>query len=375
MLNSQKLKQLWKLEAIVKLCRLLFAFCLLEEIIKPVTSSRQHSILFEHPRLYPESFDWDPRQGHFLLGSITTGGIVSVSDAGVCEEFISDGEYAGMAVTLGLKVDSSRNRVLVVVHSLEASAAAFNGLAAYDLASKNRIFLSRLSGHGVAGIDRAGVNDLCIDHAGNAYVTDTFGNFIWKVDSEGTASVFSTNPIFLSQPLVVKEGLGLNGIAYCRGGFLLVGQSNSGLLFKVNLDDAGVRVVQLSSLLPAVDGISLRGDGLLVAVSTHTAWLLSSKDSWLSARVIDELPLNSSANITAVAFRQGRHPYVLHSYFQEVIEGRADRNVFAIEEVQFPSDKDHPIWLIMVICLFLIVVFAWRFQLNSFFGQYTKKRD
>jgi hypothetical protein len=51
------------------------------------------------------------------------------------------------------------------------------------------------------------VNDVVADSAGNAYLTNSYGDFIWKVTMEGIASVFAKNSIFLSQLVVVNSSV------------------------------------------------------------------------------------------------------------------------------------------------------------------------
>jgi hypothetical protein len=106
-------------------------------------------LIFKAPLAYPESFDWDASHGRFLLGSITSGSIFSVSPAGNVEEFVNDDDYAGTAAVLGIHVDLPRNRVIAAVQNMNASDAPFSAVAAYELDTKKRIMFTELHHVGV----------------------------------------------------------------------------------------------------------------------------------------------------------------------------------------------------------------------------------
>jgi hypothetical protein len=103
-------------------------------------------------------------------------------------------------------------------------------------------------------------NDVVADNAGNAYLTNSYGDFIWKVRMEGIATVFAKNSIFLSQLVVVNSSVawwGLNGLVYhTEGTYLLVVQSYSGAMFKGDLESAKVEVVNLKNPLTSRRRIS-----------------------------------------------------------------------------------------------------------------------
>ncbi len=129
------------------------------------------------------------------------------------------------------------------------------------------------------------VNDVVADSAGNVYLTNSYGDFIWKVTMEGIASVFAKNSILLSQLVVVNSSVAWWGIEWFsipyRGNL-----SSGGAMFKVDLESAKVEVVNLKNPLTSVDGIALQfNGGGLVAVSPQKAWLLlESKDNWESVQ-------------------------------------------------------------------------------------------
>ncbi|CAN1270177.1 hypothetical protein LINPERPRIM_LOCUS13824, partial [Linum perenne] len=161
------------------------------------------------------------------------------SDAGVIETLISDPSLPPNSTIIGLAINSINNRLLAAIHSM-FPLPVFNAIAAYDLQSRERIFLSLLpDGESLdsSSGSRPVANAIAVDYKGNAYVTNSLGtsegNFIWKVDSQGEASIFSRSPLFTRFPADYSN-TGLNGIAYLSKGYLLVVQSNTGKMFKVD---------------------------------------------------------------------------------------------------------------------------------------------
>lgn len=332
-----------------------------------------HTINIKYPQLFPEGFDWDKENQHFIVGSLQFGTLHTVSDAGVADDFITDKDYAGKASVLGITVDSKRSRVLAVIHrpSDPNGELGFNALAGYDLKSGKRVLFVELDQNAVA-------NDVAVDPYGNAFVTNSAGNFIWKITLDGHVSVFAKDPIFTSQDIIVEDDLvrfcGLNGIVYNKRGALLVTQSNSGKLFEVDLHDGSVRLVQTSKTLPWADGITVRRDGVALVVSHHTAWFLKTRDNWGEATIVDEVPLNASRFATAITLREDDRAYVLNCYLRDSVN-KISREVFSIEEIEFPKEAaGENVWLILLLVAGLLYVFFWRFQMQHFAKNLSKKR-
>jgi len=216
------------------------------------------------------------------------------------------------------------------------------------------------------------VNDVVADSAGNVYLTNSYGDFIWKVTMEGIASVFAKSSIFLSQLVVVNSSVawwGSNGLAYhTEGAYLLVLQSYSGAMFKVDLESAKVEVVNLKNPLTSVDGIALQfNGGGLVAVSPQKAWLLlESKNNWESAAVIDINPFDPSDSIAAVTIQDQYQMHVLPFFVFDLVNGeKAHREEFIPREIEFSKEdsEDDTLWLGLTLqVFFIVVVLAWRIQ-------------
>ena len=218
--------------------------------------------------------------------------------------------------------------------------------------------------------------------SGDVYVTNTMGNFLWKVTKYGTPSVFVKHENFTTQPIHPLVGdssewswAGFNGIVYdpwkeC----LLVAQTNSGALFRVDVDDQSVHVVIMRERLPWADGMALREDGTLVVVSKDKVWLVGSASGWMAANVVDTVPLNSSDYTTGVAMKKSS-AFILHTYLPDLYAKRA-REEFEVREIEFPAEHpdNDPAWLIVLLVVIVVAVSLWRFQVAYFYKEYRRKR-
>ncbi|KAL1338592.1 hypothetical protein HN51_033213 [Arachis hypogaea] len=344
-------------------------------------AGNSHVITFRSPNLFPEGLAWDSKGQHFLVGSLRHRTISAVSDAGVVETLISDPSLPENVTVLGLSVDSRNNRVLAVLHALKP-LPPFNALAAYDLRSGQRLFLSLLSSadNGESdGSDDAIANDVTVDFKGNAYVTNSAGNFIWKVNDKGEASILSNSRRFTEHP-VDREAwysfCGLNGIGYVSNGYLLVVQSNTGKMFKVDAEDGTARLVLLNDDLIGADAVALRSDGVVLVVSPVAGklWFLKSNDGWGEAVVFDQIDLDLEGYPTSVVVGEGDRAYVLYGRMKEGVLGNSERESFAIEEVRSPKEsKGENVWLYVMVGVGLVFFWCWRFQMRQLVNNMDKK--
>ncbi|KAE8687923.1 putative Chaperone DnaJ-domain superfamily protein [Hibiscus syriacus] len=347
-------------------------------------AGKPHVIDFRWSNLYPEGMAWDPSAQHFVVGSLNHRTILSVSDAGVVETLISDPSLPENVTVLGLTVDYTKKRLLACLHSV-SPLPPFNALAAYDLRTRRRLFLSILPSDPDFPVSstprgRDAANDVAVDFKGNAYVTNSIGNFIWKVAEDGEASIFSKSPAFTRYPNIMEENhpfndCGLNGITYVSKGYLLVVQSNTGKMFKVDADDGKARVVLLNRDLVMPDGIAMRRDGVVLVVSAQKLWFLKSDDSWSEGVVFDKTDLDEEGFATSVAVGEEGRAYVLYGHLMEGITGR-ERDKFQIVEVRSEKEnEDEHVWIYVLLGFGLAYFLFWRFQMKQLIKNLDKKTN
>lgn len=282
-------------------------------------------------------------------------------------------------------MDRTNNRVLAAVHSAPP-LPAFNALAAYDLRTRERLFLSLLpedpadihDGIKSAASPRPVANDVAVDFKGNAYVTNSAENFIWKVNADGEASIFSRSQVFTRFPVDPEDPFnycGLNGIAYISKGYLLVVQSNTGKMFKVDADEGTARQVLLPEDLTHVDGIAIRKDGVVLVVSHKNLWLLKSDDSWGEGVVYDKIALDEDGFASSVTVGGADRMYVLYGHIMEGFKGNGEgREVFEIAEVRSEKESgEEKIWIYVMVGLGLAYFMFWRFQMKRLVTNMDRK--
>lgn len=347
--------------------RILILTAIFTIFLDPTLASSPHVINFRSPNLYPESLSWDPTAQHFIVGSLRHPTLLSVSDAGVINTLVSDDSIPANSSFLGITVDITHNRVLAVVHP--NSQPADSALAAYDLRTPHRrLFLATL--------DDTAANDVTVDFSGNAFVTNSAGNFIWKVDLEGNVSVLSKSKAFTKTPVPDTPGIshGLNGIAYCSKGYLIVAQTNTGNLYKVDTEDGTARKIQLNRKLNSPDGIAIRGDGVLLVVSQEKLYFIKSDDSWSDGVVYDKTALDSGRFPTSVTVGAEDRVYVLYGHVNEGIMGNSQRDEFSILEVRSEDEsRDDAVWIYVLIGFGFAYFLVWRFQMRQLFSNMNKK--
>ncbi|XP_019164623.1 PREDICTED: uncharacterized protein LOC109160834 [Ipomoea nil] len=352
-------------------------------LVGVVAGRGPHVINFRSENLFPESFVWDPRSQHFVVGSLRYPKLVSVSDAGVSETLISDASLPADSKILGIALDRRHYRVLAVVH--RPAPEPFNALAAYDLISLRRIFLTPLiddeeedDRNPNPNPSQSVANDVATDFSGNAYVTNSGRDLIWKVNFDGEASVLSRSKAFKSYPVDAAADYhkcGLNGVVYISKGYLLAVQSNTGKLFKVDVEHGGARTVLLNKDLTAADGIAVRRDGVVVAVSHRKLYFLKSQDSWMEGVVFDETALEEDRFASAVTVGNLDRVYVLYGHINEGIMVNAERDEFGIMEIESENEKSEDnVWIFVLIGLGLAYFMFWRFQMRHLVDSLNKKR-
>ncbi|MFD1872399.1 gluconolaconase [Hymenobacter bucti] len=275
-------------------------------------------VTFTQASLYPEGTQYDDDNDRFLVSSQTAGRIGQVKDDGTYSQFADD---AQLVSTIGLKLDQAggRNRLLAAVsdpgyNPTRTTAATQRKLAAVAIfnatsgAKTGYVNLGALRPNATAHF----ANDIAVDDAGNAYVTDSFAPIIYKIDAQGLASVFLENAA-LAAP---AGSFGLNGIVYHPGGYLLVAKSDEGALIKVPLANPSsfTKVATTGLTLTGDDGLQLTDNNTLLVVcnAQGQVYRLSSTDSFVSVSRTGSFATGAVYPTTLA--RRGGQSYVLYSY-------------------------------------------------------------
>lgn len=159
-------------------------------------------INFAASDIFPKGLAYDPGNLRFFVSFASIGDIGIVTPDGLYKTFIKD---KNLTATNGLKVDKDRQCLWVCNRD--------NGIGAYNLNSGKRISFTDLSLL-LPGVP-VFINDVVIDPQGNAYVTTTVSPVIYKVTTDGKASVFSKMMLLLQAQMT----LGLTGSSITEKAF------------------------------------------------------------------------------------------------------------------------------------------------------------
>lgn len=314
--------KVWKLVALILLFGLRTPGAALSNLPALIEARR--------PDFHPEGTVWDAARGRFLTGSVTEGTIFVVADTGAVTPFIQDD---ALVTTLGLYLDSRRNRLLVANADFFSEDLGRAQLAIYAHDSGKRLHLVELGA--LRPSRRNLANSVTVDTQGNAYVTDSFTPVIYKVTPGGVASIFVENPKLSSQTF------GLNGIIYHPDGYLLAAVTEPGALFKIPLDNPdSLTAVKVSERI-GVDGMILRQGKLQAVATTYSetgepnseVLELASNDNFESAEIINRVRTDPVHYPTTITLREGQ-PYVTHTHFEELFAGQRAAK-FEIRRVDF----------------------------------------
>jgi sugar lactone lactonase YvrE len=272
-------------------------------------------ITMPQPGLMPEGIAYDPVNDTLLVGSLSQGTIFQVADDGTLTP-LTDSE--NLAVSAGLEVDAERNRVLAAGSGPNQNSAL---VGAFDLTTGEELFVTDL-GALVEDGENFFANDLAVDADGNAYITDSAAGVIYKVDVDGTPSIFVQDDSFVGQFI-------LNGIAYNPDGYL-VAVRNPGLI-KIPLDDpTAFTEVEADGNVSGGDGIIFSDADTLVIVSGRQGRVirLESSDDFATASITGEYATQPISATTAAV--RGDEVYVVYARFTEPMATE-----YPIEKVTF----------------------------------------
>lgn len=212
------------------------------------------------PDSIPEGVAFDTQARAFYVTSLQGASITRINADGSESIFRAADNSASL---VGVKVDSERRRLWVCAREVNQTD---NRVWVYNLDNgekTNEYLLGALATNGSC-------NDLALDSAGNAYVTDSTNPNIYRLDATtGQGSLLVSDPLFAD---ITTLGLGLNGIAVQAGNTaLLVGKFAPPSLFRVDLGAGNnITPVALSGdTLSPPDGLAFLGD-VLYTVSDNT---------------------------------------------------------------------------------------------------------
>jgi len=244
--------------------------------------------LLSSPDSVPEGVAYDPEQRMFYTTSLQGGGIVRIDADGQESVFHAADNRARL---VGTKVDAKHRRLWVCAQEVDGGD---NRVWVFDLASGElsvEFFLGAAASNGSC-------NDLIVDSAGIAYVTDPANPNLYRLDAAtGTAAILVSDPQLAD---VTGAGLGLNGIALTPDETgLIVGKFFPASLLRVSLPDGAVvePIVLTGDTLPSPDGlVVLKGD--LYTVSNASVGRVRLNQDFTAGEVVTATQISGLSTAT-----------------------------------------------------------------------------
>jgi sugar lactone lactonase YvrE len=214
--------------------------------------------------VYPESMT-ATSDGTLIIGSLAEGNIYRVRPGtATAEEWIEQGPN-GLLSVLGVLADEPSGTLWVCSTDLSFAGVAVPGqkptqLKAFDLKTG-----AQKSSYPLPG-DRTLCNDMAVGPDRSLYVTDSANPHVLRL-KPGAAQfeVWATDDRF-----TVKDGAGLDGIAFGGDGNLYVNLYNGNALFRIDVGKDGkagkVTQLQPSEKIALCDGMRKFGDNTLLMV-------------------------------------------------------------------------------------------------------------
>jgi len=296
--------------------------------------AKGQDITFHSNSLYPEGTAFSKKQQVFFVSSLNHGQIGKLDFSGNYTPFIQDPE---LIATVGILADDKRDLLYVTntdngvaEKTNPKTASKLSEIIAYDLHTGKRKFKVDLGALNPGQPNF--VNDLTIDNEGNLYVTNSFSPILFKIDKNHKGSIFAKNDAWTG------AGYNLNGIVYNPDGYLIVAQSNKGLLYKIDIKNPSkmTTVKLIEGDLRGADGLILNGKNELAVIS-HVYWKtyrVISGDNWSSAEKTDSTKSILTFPTTGVLVN-GKY-YILNAKVNELFDPKAVKtDNFMLQEVKF----------------------------------------
>ncbi|CAA9454140.1 MAG: hypothetical protein AVDCRST_MAG28-2155 [uncultured Rubrobacteraceae bacterium] len=290
------------------------------------TASSAASYVLPGEEVYPEGIAYRPETGEFFVGSTTDGTVFrDIVGGGEAETFLEPGGD-GRSTAVGMKVDDQGRLFIaggdtgrIFVYSSDTGDL----IRALETPESEMTF----------------INDVAVTPNGDAYFTDSMRPTLFRVPSTPDGEVGEAEPWldFEGTPIEYQEGFNLNGIVASEDGrYLIVTQSNTGSLYRIDTQSREVAELDLGG--EAVQGDGMLLDGLtLYAVRGQdgTVVPVELSEDFASGEVGEEFADSSFARPTTIAKYDNRL-LVVNSQFDRRESGESPELPFTVSDIEIP---------------------------------------
>lgn len=226
------------------------------------------------PDMFPHSLDFDARSKTFFAGSLKQGKVFAFHPDGKARTFIDDPELVSAQA---VRVDRKRGRVLVsnvdygtAERSDKDSPFRIPGVGSYDLTTGKQDWCVDLTAIALDGKQHL-ISDVTVAPDGTAYAVDELTPTVFRIDTEGRASVFLRSDLLqgeLDIPNFLND-VGMSAVEWVEGNRLIIAMADGSLVRVPVQHPENAKRVELSAPLGSpTAGMRLQKDGAITAVSS-----------------------------------------------------------------------------------------------------------
>ncbi|MFE7568439.1 hypothetical protein ACFU76_15980 [Streptomyces sp. NPDC057539] len=256
------------------------------------------AIKADGPNAFPHSLDFDAQSKTFFTGSLKHGKVYAVGQDGKVRTHIDDPELVSAQAVLA---DRERDRILVsnvdygtADRSNKEAPFRIAGVGSYDLASGKQDWCVDLTAVALDGKQHL-ISDVTVAPDGTVYAVDELTPTVFRIDTEGRASVFLRSDLLQGKLDIPDflDGVGMAAVEWVKGNQLIIAMADGSLVrVPVQHPEKAEKVKLSARLASPAAGMRLLKDGSIAAVSSG---LLSGKpakiqrveprDGWKEATV------------------------------------------------------------------------------------------
>jgi sugar lactone lactonase YvrE len=274
--------------------------------------------------VFPEGVAYQSDTGNFFVSSTTDGTIFRGKVGGGAAQPFLKGGADNRTSTTGLKVDEGR---------LYVSGGGTGQMFVYD--ANTGSLIAKFATNRQPSF----INDVAVGSAGTAYFTDSINPVLYRVFTNTNGQLAMEEWLnFTGTPLVYQQGFNVNGIAISSDGkYLIVVQSNTGKLFRIDVATRAVTEINLGGETVT------NGDGILLDVRTLyvvrnqqglIVKILLSED--LSSGTVVSSSTDPSLTYPTTIAKAGDRLLVVNSQFNNRGEGKQPVLPFTVSSIPAP---------------------------------------
>ena len=271
--------------------------------------------------VFPEGVTFEQQSGHYFVSSTTDGTIFRGElDEPEAEVFLEPGSD-GRTTAAGLEASDGL---------LYVAGGGSGKMFVYETAS------AQLVDQFATAASPTFINDVAVAKSGDAFFTDSLSPLLYRVFERETGLEFETFLDFTGTVFEYQTGFNANGIVASQDGrYLIVVQSNTGELFRIDVETKEVVQVDLGpDTVMAGDGLELRGRSLyVVRNSAGVVAEVQLSGDFASGELLGETGDPSFRFPTTAAIARGRM-LVVNSQFNE--RGGTPELPFTVSSVRVP---------------------------------------